>query len=71
MTATTASPRTDTVGMPASPWQDFTAGRWTERIDVRDFIQANVTPYTGDAAFLAGPHGAHPRAVVSADRDVP
>ena len=25
------------------------------RIDVRGFIQANVTPFTGDAAFLAGP----------------
>ena len=37
------------------PWQDFIGGRWLERIDVRDFIQANYTPYWGDAAFLAGP----------------
>ena len=55
VSATTASPRTGTASIPASPWQGFTAGRWTERIDVRDFIQANVTPYTGDTAFLAGP----------------
>src|SRR6266581_4583053 len=36
---------------------DVLAGRWQDQIDVRDFIQANVTPYTGDAAFLAGPTG--------------
>ena len=29
--------------------------RWKHGIDVRDFIQANYTPYTGDASFLAGP----------------
>ena len=47
--------RTETGGIPADPWQGFTGGRWQDRIDVRDFIQANVAPYTGDAAFLAGP----------------
>lgn len=26
-----------------------------ELIDVRDFIQANYTPYEGDASFLTGP----------------
>ena len=55
MSASTASPRTETAGIPASPWQGFAPGRWADRIDVRDFIQANITPYTGDAAFLAGP----------------
>ena len=35
-------------------WEGFTAGPWTEDIDVRDFIQRNYTPYTGDASFLAG-----------------
>jgi formate C-acetyltransferase len=35
-------------------WRGFHRGPWTERIDVRDFIQRNVTPYTGDDAFLAG-----------------
>lgn len=36
-------------------WRGFTTGVWTERIDVRDFIQKNYTPYEGDASFLAGP----------------
>ncbi len=36
-------------------WEGFTAGSWTQRIDVRDFIQKNYTPYGGDEAFLAGP----------------
>lgn len=35
-------------------WEGFTTGPWTEDIDVRDFIQRNYTPYTGDASFLAG-----------------
>ena len=36
-------------------WRDFSAGRWESTIDVRDFIQRNVTPYQGDESFLAGP----------------
>ncbi len=36
-------------------WEGFTEGAWTDTIDVRDFIRRNFTPYTGDAAFLAGP----------------
>ena len=35
-------------------WQGFNGGAWTESIDVRDFIQKNYTPYTGDESFLAG-----------------
>ena len=30
-------------------------GDWQNGINVRDFIQRNYTPYTGDGAFLAGP----------------
>ncbi|HEX7806492.1 MAG TPA: formate C-acetyltransferase, partial [Cellulomonas sp.] len=30
-------------------------GPWQDTVDVRDFIQRNYTPYTGDAEFLAGP----------------
>ncbi|MCE1174225.1 MAG: formate acetyltransferase, partial [Propionibacteriales bacterium] len=37
------------------PWAGFAEGAWTDSIDVRDFIMANFTPYTGDASFLAGP----------------
>jgi formate C-acetyltransferase len=36
-------------------WRDFTPGIWQTRINTRDFIQHNYTPYEGDAAFLAGP----------------
>jgi formate C-acetyltransferase len=39
----------------ADPWQDFKRGLWNSEIDVRDFIQQNVTPYYDDEAFLAGP----------------
>ena len=35
-------------------WNGFLGGAWTERIDVRDFIQRNYTPYEGGAGFLAG-----------------
>ncbi len=37
-----------------SPWQDFKPGEWTDQVDVRNFIQTNYTPYTGDEQFLAG-----------------
>ncbi|WP_331767933.1 formate C-acetyltransferase [Embleya sp. NBC_00896] len=36
-----------------APWRDFRPGRWNDTIDVRDFIQTNHTPYTGDADFLS------------------
>lgn len=36
-------------------WRNFIPGRWTEHIDVRDFIQKNYRPYEGDEKFLAGP----------------
>ncbi|NLN15111.1 MAG: formate C-acetyltransferase [Tissierellia bacterium] len=34
-------------------WEGFKVGRWTEEIDVREFIQLNYTPYEGDESFLA------------------
>ena len=55
MSATIESVRTETGDIFADPWQGFAGGRWRDQIDVRDFIQVNVTPYNGDAAFLAGP----------------
>lgn len=36
-------------------WTGFAEGSWRESIDVRDFIQRNFTPYSGDASFLEGP----------------
>ena len=35
--------------------QTFAEGLWKQRIDVRDFIMRNLTPYEGDASFLEGP----------------
>ena len=34
---------------------EFKGGKWQTEIDVRDFIMNNVTPYSGDESFLAGP----------------
>ena len=36
-------------------WQGFRKGKWCDKIDVRDFIVKNYTPYDGDASFLQGP----------------
>ena len=36
-------------------WQGFKPGAWTKSIDVRDFIQHNYTPYSGNEEFLSGP----------------
>ncbi|GGR96557.1 formate acetyltransferase [Streptomyces humidus] len=49
MTATVTADDTVTAA-----WRGFAGTRWRELIDVRDFIQANYTPYEGDASFLAG-----------------
>ena len=32
----------------------FVDGKWTHKVDVRDFIQRNYKPYEGDASFLEG-----------------
>ena len=36
-------------------WQGFKQGSWQDQINVRDFIQANYRPYSGDASFLSAP----------------
>jgi len=35
-------------------WSGFNEGIWQERINVRNFIQKNYTPYEGDESFLEG-----------------
>lgn len=35
-------------------WDGFVSGDWQAEINVRDFIQKNVTPYEGDSTFLSG-----------------
>lgn len=44
-----------TEGNLPEAWKNFTDGEWTKEINVRDFIQKNYTPYTGDDSFLAEP----------------
>ncbi len=39
----------------AKAWVGFNLGDWCDRIDVRDFIQKNYTPYEGDETFLSAP----------------
>ena len=34
---------------------NFKEGRWNHEINVTDFVKQNITPYEGDASFLAGP----------------
>ena len=36
-------------------WKGFTAGKWTQEINVRDFIQKNYTLYTASDTFLSPP----------------
>ena len=36
-------------------WTNFKSGEWKSEINVRNFIQTNYTPYTGDGAFLSSP----------------
>ena len=36
-------------------WNGFKGRIWKEEVNVRDFIQANYTPYEGDSSFLVEP----------------
>jgi len=36
-------------------WRGFTPGGWRSRVNLREFIQRNYTPYEGDGKFLQGP----------------
>ncbi|MCL2386203.1 MAG: formate C-acetyltransferase [Defluviitaleaceae bacterium] len=38
----------------SSIWDGFEKGAWVDEVNLRDFIQRNVTPYEGDDNFLAG-----------------
>ena len=38
--------------MEFEQWNGFIPGKWNKEINVRDFIQKNYTPYTGDSSFL-------------------
>ncbi len=51
MSTVTPTPIDPSDAIPTA-WSGFIAGPWQDAIDVRDFIQRNYTPYTGDATFL-------------------
>ncbi|MFS1513987.1 formate C-acetyltransferase [Chengkuizengella sp. SCS-71B] len=36
-------------------WRGFQTGKWDKKIDVKNFIDLNITPYEGDEQFLADP----------------
>lgn len=36
-------------------WRGFLGSKWTDEVNVRDFIQNNYTQYDGDESFLATP----------------
>ena len=36
-------------------WRGFTGNRWTDEVNVREFIQNNYTNYDGDESFLVAP----------------
>ena len=38
--------------MDFEQWKGFEKGEWKRKIDVRNFIQKNYTPYEGDSSFL-------------------
>jgi formate C-acetyltransferase len=38
--------------MKNNQWYNFVLGDWTEKLDVRQFINLNYTPYLGDESFL-------------------
>jgi formate C-acetyltransferase len=40
------------VALSTDPWRDFASGNWRHEIDVRDFLQKNVTPFEGRGDFL-------------------
>ncbi|WP_372870428.1 formate C-acetyltransferase [Shewanella sp.] len=45
---------TDKTELFQTAWEGFVPGDWKSDVNVRDFIQANYTPYEGDDSFLAG-----------------
>ena len=54
--------------MEFNAWNGFQSGEWQQKINVRDFIDKNYTPYEGDGAFLAGPTERTKRALAELER---
>ncbi len=54
--------------MTFAQWNGFVDGDWQENINVRDFIDKNYTPYTGDDSFLSGPTARTKKALAELER---
>ncbi len=42
------------IDVNCTAWQGFKTGEWRHLVNVRNFIQKNYTPYSGDGSFLSG-----------------
>ena len=42
------------IDLSEAAWRDFAPGLWQSRVNIREFIQRNYTPYEGDGKFLQG-----------------
>ncbi len=54
LTSYSAIKHLDTRVKMMEQWNGFQAGKWMKEINLRDFIQKNYKPYTGDDSFLIG-----------------
>ena len=41
------------IDVNCTAWKGFRTGEWRHLVNVRNFIQKNYSPYSGDASFLA------------------
>ena len=41
------------IDVNCTAWRGFRTGEWRHVVNVRNFIQKNYTPYTGNEEFLA------------------
>ena len=53
--ATKTKAKTETARTDNNAWTGFAPGSWQTRVNLREFIQRNYTPYEGEGDFLAGP----------------
>ena len=53
--ATKTKAKTETVRTDINAWVGFAPGSWQTRVNLREFIQRNYTPYEADGSFLEGP----------------
>ncbi|MCQ2445772.1 MAG: formate C-acetyltransferase [Clostridia bacterium] len=54
--------------MEFTEWTGFVEGEWQVGVNVRDFIDKNYKPYTGDGSFLKGPTDRTKKALAEFER---